>query len=511
MPQVPLTFFPMARRHHYASFLTDGGRTRGSVAGFEGDIGIGRLVLPLVIVAFLAVSIYWWGFRDADDDVGRVLTLEDATIPTLLLPAGVAVDDAGLLLAGVSIECETTPEQWPTFQGSGSREGCTDAPTITTPKIMWSQEVGISGWLNSPIVANNTVYVGSAGVLQGVPDRLDGVYAIDLGTGERKAYFQATHDVNGVAFGNGIVVATGDEGRVWGLSASDMELVWEEQLGVAVFGHPLVIDDMVVVGDADGYVTAYEIRTGTRLWQKQVDGAVRGGASTDGEIIVVAGENRDVVAFDLSGEIVWRREVRSQDTAGALARIYSAPTIVGDLVVITLLREDLFAEPAIAALDKATGDEVWRARDAAGLKNDWGNIRSSPAHVGDLLVYGEAYSDRLIALDALSGDTVWDTVTGSYCYPHWPSPVVVSGQVVLPRHDGGLYAVSVVTGQVEWRIFLGDHGGPGTFPPEFGAEFCQWGPEDSYSILSSPAVAPNGVILVGTLEGWLYAIGDRSW
>ena len=173
-------------------------------------------------------------------------------------------------------------------------------------------------------------------------------------------------------------------------------------------------------------------------------------------MIVFAGENRDVVAVDLDGDGFWRAEVIGRDTAGALARVWAAPTIVGDLVVVTMLREDTFVEPAIIALDKADGSVVWNALDLAGIKHDWGSIRSSVAVVGDLLVYGEPYSNRLIAIDSATGETMWDVTTGEYCFPHWPSPAVVSGQVIIPRHDGGLYAVSVETESLAWSIYLGD-------------------------------------------------------
>ena len=41
---------------------------------------------------------------------------EDATIPHLLLPSGAETDDAGLLLSGISIDCEVELTDWPTFR-----------------------------------------------------------------------------------------------------------------------------------------------------------------------------------------------------------------------------------------------------------------------------------------------------------------------------------------------------------------------------------------------------------
>ncbi len=513
----------MSRRVEYVTFLGPRRDRRRDFAGLESRIGLRLFVLPALVVAFVAVSVWWFAFRDDNVVAGGVLTLEDATIPTILLPSGAATDDPGLLLSGVSIECEEEVTEWVAFQGSPTHQGCVQAPTIAegNATIEWRVPMGIGGWLNSPIIVGDTVFVASAGRAQGTEDARDGVYAFNLYNGRQEWFFGATLDVNGVGYGSGIVVATGDEGRVWAIDAQDGDLLWEDALGVATFGYPLVLEEeqLVVIGDANGVATAYNLRNGVLRWQlgagsaaAKVDGPIRGGAASDGEMIVIAGENRDVLAVDLNGRQLWRTEVIERDTAGALARIWAAPTMVRDMVVITMLREDTFVDPAITALSKADGTIVWQAEDAAGIKTDWGSIRSSVAVVGDLLVYGEPYSNRLVAIDIETGETAWDVEVGAYCYPHWPSPAVVSGQVILPRHDGGLYAVSVETQTKVWEIYLGNSSSPGTFPASFGAgEFCEWGPTEGYSILASPAIASNGYIIIPTLEGYLIAVSDRSW
>ncbi|OFW64250.1 MAG: hypothetical protein A2135_01375 [Actinobacteria bacterium RBG_16_67_15] len=87
---------------------------------------------------------------------------------------------------------------------------------------------------------------------------------------------------------------------------------------------------------------------------------------------------------------------------------------------------------------------------------------------------------------------------------------MVSGQVIIARHDGAMYAVGIETQTLVWSIYLGNDAG--TFPAGFEtAGFCEWAPQTGYSVLASPAVAANGYIVVGTLEGYLVAISDRSW
>jgi len=507
----------MARRTEYISFFTEG-RGRGrDFSGFERRVGLGRVVLPALGVAFIAVSIWWFGFRDADADVGAIVTMDDATIPTLILPAG---GEGGIPLGEDSFDCpdalEGAPTEWSSFQGGPGRTGCTQAPVITDPRILWKAEVGIQGWLNNAVIGNGTLYVASAGVVQFVPDRRDAIYALDLRNGNQIWYYQAELDVNGIGYLDGVVVATGDEGRVWALDARNGDVLWIEDFGELdpVYSNPLMVNGMAIVGDGLGNVVAFDVRSGAERWRVQVDGAVRGGAASDGELVFAAGENHEVLAIDIdTHDIVWRADVFARGQSAEATRVFAAPTVAGDLVIVSLVRTGVYAEPAVIALDKATGEIVWQARDVAGLKTgDWANVRSSVAVAGDVVVFGEALSDSLIALDLETGQTRWSATTGSYCLPHWPSPAITGGQVILPRDDGGVYAVDLATREVVWSLYLGNETSQpgGTFPASFDEEFCEED-ETGYAILSSPAITNDGVIIVGTLEGFVYAIADRNW
>jgi outer membrane protein assembly factor BamB len=80
--------------------------------------------------------------------------------------------------------------------------------------------------------------------------------------------------------------------------------------------------------------------------------------------------------------------------------------------------------------------------------------------------------------------------------------------------DGGiyLYGVDAATGELAWSIWLGSNASAGPFPDAYAeAGFCEWDPKVGFSVLASPAVSQDGVVVVGTLEGVLYAVGDRTW
>lgn len=496
----------MSRRRDYLTFFANR-KSRGEfIFAHDGRRRL-RFILPALLVAVAGGLAVWWFTRPAPEPDPTVIGV--TTVPSILRPLSSSTTAAG----GAEALCPPSDDEvhWDTFQASPERHGCIDAPVITTPKILWAAKVGVQGWLNNPVVVDDTVYVGSAGNLQFKSDSADGVYALDLGTGTRRWFLAASLDVNGIAANTDVVVATGDEGLVWGIDAQDGLALWTANLGTAVFSNPLLVDGKAVVGDGSGTVSAFDLRTGQRQWRATVAGAVRGGASFDGERIYVVGEQSEVVALDLQGRIVWRQTLTGQSGEGDQIRVFAAPTVAGDSLVISLVRQNVFGEPALVALDRETGELLWSAKDEAGIKSEWGSVRSSPAVVGDVLVYGEGYSDRLVAVAVANGHTRWSAEVGPLCYPHWSSPAIVSGQVILPRFDGGLYSVDLETQATAWSIYLGQKDLDGAFPADFDAEFCQWQPRAGASLLASPAVADNGVVLVGSLEGYLYAIGDAGW
>ena len=487
------------------------------------------------------LAVWWFTKPEPAPDPGGVGV---TTVPTILRPISTTTTGA----AGSEIMCPPAEgdAQWSTFKATPARTGCMEAPAIAGPSIVWAAKVGVQGWLNNPVIVGGTVYVASAGDVQFESDAADGVYAIDLGAGTRRWFFPGSFDVNGVAANEDIVVATGDEGLVWGIDADEGLALWTANLGVAVFTNPLLLEDVVVVGDASGTVSAFDLETGQRQWRTTVTGAIRGGAAYDGEQLYVVGEGREVAALDPAGRVLWRQTIAPRSGEGSNLKVFAAPVVAGDLVVISLVREEVFSEPGLVALDRQTGEVAWWATDAAGIKSEWGSVRSSPAVVGNLLVYGEGYSNSLVAVGVDDGETRWAAETGPLCYPHWSSPAVVSGQVTCPASMGrstpSIWRPRPSPGRSTWARRTAMGPSPSTcpastglstpwtwaprpwpgrstwarrtatapLPPDFDASFCEWQPRTGTSILASPAVAANGVVVVGTLEGYLFAIGDTG-
>ena len=105
-----------------------------------------------------------------------------------------------------------------------------------------------------------------------------------------------------------------------------------------------------------------------------------------------------------------------------------------------------------------------------------------------------------------NGITQWAFEAGILCLAHWPSPAASRTTVILPQHDGGLYAFDLHAQQPTWSLFLGVAAQEGAFPANFYARPCA----AQTSIFASPAIAPDGTVVVGTGEGYVFRITDRS-
>jgi len=116
-----------------------------------------------------------------------------------------------------------------------------------------------------------------------------------------------------------------------------------------------------------------------------------------------------------------------------------------------------------------------------------GSVRSSPAVADNKLFIG-SHDHKIYALDALSGQLIWEYPVGASGIVE-SSPVVADGMVILGAYDGILRALDKDNGGYIWGKSLGD-------------------------IFSSPVIA-DGLVFVGTLSGKMYALyantGDIKW
>lgn len=406
---------------------------------------------------------------------------------------------------------ENAPPAWPTFQGNNERTGVAPkAGPIDSPKIRWKASVGIQGYLNAPLVVGDTVFVPSSGRLHNKPDPDDGVHALELATGKPKWHASSSLDANGAVYTDGRIIFTSDDAQVRSIDAATGAEGWRVLRKGNVYSVPVVVDDVVVVGDSSGGVAGLGVADGKNRWSLSMPGAIRGGIAADADHVYVVSQGGTVVAIDPSdGSTAWKSRVTRPGFYGGAEAIegYHAPTIVDGKVIVPFARDTTYDVPALVALSTKTGDPVWTAT-AAGTSEDFGNLRSSPAVLDGTLVWAEPYSGDIVGAEVATGAMSFRNTVGECLFPQYASPAIAGTRAYVPRHDGWLYAVDMPGGAPKWRVFLGRSGDAGkvdTAPLPRPAERCDWSPSNA-PLYSPVAIAGDGTVIAGSGEGWVYAI-----
>jgi outer membrane protein assembly factor BamB len=120
----------------------------------------------------------------------------------------------------------------------------------------------------------------------------------------------------------------------------------------------------------------------------------------DGKRLYVYFGTYGLLAYDLDGEVLWKKVLPVPDVQHGSA---SSPILAGELVVINC---DQRKDPYLLALDQSTGDQVWRAkRPPAQIAFNWATpVLWMQGGTESLVVLGR---NRLTAYDPGTGRELW--------------------------------------------------------------------------------------------------------
>jgi outer membrane protein assembly factor BamB len=144
-------------------------------------------------------------------------------------------------------------------------------------------------------------------------------------------------------------------------------------------------------------------------------------AITDGEHVIASFESRGLYAYDLSGKLVWEKDLgdkRMRNTFGE----GSTPALYGNRLVVVW---DHQGESFIAVLDKRTGAEVWR--QPRQEIDTWFTPLVVSVNGRAQVITGAM--NKIQSYDLETGQVVWHTA-GLTMNPI-PSPVAEDGMVFL--------------------------------------------------------------------------------
>jgi outer membrane protein assembly factor BamB len=134
-----------------------------------------------------------------------------------------------------------------------------------------------------------------------------------------------------------------------------------------------------------------------------------------------------------------------------------------------------------------------------------GPVLSSPVVAGGVVYFGS--NDHFVyAVNAADGTRRWTFKTGSRVAS---SPAVDSGLVYVGSYDGNFYALDAATGKLRWKFsFEGEHRFIGRHL--HGSLPVGEAMPDPFDLLLSSAAVVEGVVYVGSGDGFVYALDAQS-
>lgn len=415
------------------------------------------------------------------------------------------------------------------FRGDAAHHGVYQAPPIAgAPRLKWRFHTG-GHVISSPAVADGIVYIGST-------DRF--LYALDESDGREKWRFKTGARVaSSPAVANGLVFFGSYDGNFYAVDAATGTEKWRfatagERRFAAPHIHgtlpkteimpdpfdfylssPAIADGTVYFGSGDGNVYALGVATGAPKWKFATGNVVHASPAIADGLLYVGSWDHYFYALDAaSGRVAWKFETGTDNDIHNQEGIQSSAVVSDGIVYFGCRDSNLYA------LDAKTGKKLW----AYNNKGSW--VIGSPAVADGTVYWSTADGGLFHASDARTGN---DRFTVDF--RHWPmfsSPVIVGNEVYFGSHTGRLYAVDRSKGTILWAFATdaSKKNGPAFTSADGTPNYGAVTDENFYDalvvavnrlfgngmILSSPAVAKDGSVYFGSMDGDVYALARRG-
>lgn len=353
-------------------------------------------------------------------------------------------------------------DDWPEFRGAGRRgvlneTGIVDRLPAGGLKVLWRApvRVGYSG----PVVAGGRVFLTDFVPADGPrPRGTERILAFDEKTGtllwkqEWEASYGPFVNTNGPhatpTVDGDRVYAIGSAGTLLAMNTATGEVLWRKdfvkdfraELPMYGFSNSAIVDGerliVFVSHTPDGKVLALDKMTGNEIWRAL---ATPGEIGTSQPLLIEAGGARQLIVWDTTsinslnpatGTIYWSQPYRSRNAIN-FAMVHS-----GARLLVSTFEDG----PMMLELDQQRPGArmVWKGQSTSEISTDkLHSSLSTPIIVGDY-IYGVCSYGQLRALDARTGDRIWETQEATVERVRWTSAQLVQhGDRVFITNDRG--------------------------------------------------------------------------
>ena len=330
---------------------------------------------------------------------------------------------------------------------------------------VWHDQIGpVNFPLNVRVVKDHVLLASSAGT----------VVSLDAHSG-REDWRYSTAD--------GVAAGVGSDGRIAAVVTGANQLVvieggrelWKEKLSAQAFTAPLVSGGRVFVVTADRAVSAYDGKTGRRMWQQQRPGEPlilrQPSVLLAYEDQLIVGQSGRLVALNPnSGVVRWEAPVgssRGTNDVERLVDLVGRVSRVGDVVCARAF------QTSVGCVNAARGSLVW-SKAANGSSGVTGDAER---------VIGVEADGTLIAWNRLDGERLWST--DRLQYRSLGQPLLLGKSAVVGDSEGTLHLFSREDGSALNRVAT-----------------------DGSPIVGGPAMA-DGTLVVVTRNGGVFGFAPQ--
>jgi outer membrane protein assembly factor BamB len=207
-------------------------------------------------------------------------------------------------------------------------------------------------------------------------------------------------------------------------------VAWQDLRYANPVDPPVGTDEVMVLAEEDGTLSAFDHRTGEVAWRVTLGGRTIAPPVIAGGAVVVEDAVKSVTALDLAtGRTLWQR---------SFPDLASAPPLVAEGLAVVP-----FHDRVTRALRLADGSVAWEV-STEGL------VVTPPALAGDLAILADDEGNAL-ALRVADGEEVWSDST---TLPSDAGPAVRDGLVVLADREATVRGLDAATGELRWERTL---------------------------------------------------------
>ncbi|MFC3458847.1 outer membrane protein assembly factor BamB [Massilia haematophila] len=205
---------------------------------------------------------------------------------------------------------------------------------------------------------------------------------------------------------------------------------------------PALAGNTLVVASADGAIVRVEALDGRAMWRIKAGSNLTAGVGTDGNVIVVGGAKGVLMAFDMDGKALWKSQLSSE--------ILSSPA-VGEGVVVARSIDN-----RIVGIDARTGETKWtvqRPSPPLTLRNAPGMV----VHDRDVIVAQPA--GKLTSFLLATGAPRWEVEVGvargatelERVTDIGGAPVIFESDVCAVSYQGRVSCFDLASGSPRWN------------------------------------------------------------